>query len=220
MVRCKNLLLITNRHRIGQLDYANENMSSLWPLDIRFFRYDVRIEKEIFGLPSQMWSRLGKKSWKTFCFFSIFLENRHQKKVFYKNIGLISSTKNSLERFLMPFRLQNSYTKKFLPLELFSSKHCIISLVSHTCDYAPHCKWKTSNTEPKKLFVAWISSVNYPVPGISKCLSMENFPKGFLRTYGDICLFLTFLFPITIVFSFISFMIHEGKKVFRQVMAT
>jgi hypothetical protein len=66
MVRCKNLLLITNRHRIGQLDYANENMSSLWPLDIKFFRYDVRIEKEIFGLPSQMWSRLGKKSWKTF----------------------------------------------------------------------------------------------------------------------------------------------------------
>jgi len=62
MVRYGNLLLITNRHRIGQLDYTNENMSSLRPLDIKFFRYDVRIEKEIFGLPSQMWSRLGKKS--------------------------------------------------------------------------------------------------------------------------------------------------------------
>ena len=72
MVRYGNLLLITNRHRIGQLDYTNANMSSLWPLDIRFFRYDVRIEKEIFSLPSQTWSRLGKKSWKTFCFFSIF----------------------------------------------------------------------------------------------------------------------------------------------------
>ena len=50
MVRCKNLLLITNRHRIGQLDYTNANMSSLRPLDIKFFRNDVRIEKEIFWL--------------------------------------------------------------------------------------------------------------------------------------------------------------------------
>ena len=41
---------------------------------------------------------------KLFCFFLIFLENRHQKKVFYKNNGLISSTKNSLERLLMPFQ--------------------------------------------------------------------------------------------------------------------
>ena len=29
MVRYGNLLLITNKHRIGQLDYTNENMSSL-----------------------------------------------------------------------------------------------------------------------------------------------------------------------------------------------
>ena len=62
MVRYGNLLLITNRHRIGQLDYTNANMFSLRPLDIKFFRHDVRIEKEIFGLPSQTWSRLGKKS--------------------------------------------------------------------------------------------------------------------------------------------------------------
>ena len=103
MVRYENLLLITKRHRIRQLDYINENMSSLWPLDIKFFRYDVRIEKEIFGLPSQTWSRLGKKSWKNFGSSSYFLKNIHQEKVFYKNNGLISSTKNSLERFLMPF---------------------------------------------------------------------------------------------------------------------
>ena len=49
MVRYGNLLLITNRHRIGQLDYANENMSSLWPLDIKFFRHNVRIERKFLA---------------------------------------------------------------------------------------------------------------------------------------------------------------------------
>ena len=103
MVRCGNLLLITNRHRIGQLDYINENMFPLWPLDINFFRHDTRIEKEIFWLTFTNVEQIRKEILKNFCFFSILLENRHQKKVFYKNNGLISLTKNSLERFLMPF---------------------------------------------------------------------------------------------------------------------
>jgi hypothetical protein len=72
-------------------------------LDIKFFRHDVRLEKEIFWLTFTNVEQIRKEILKNFCFFSILLENRHQKKVFYKNIGLISSTKNSLERFLMPF---------------------------------------------------------------------------------------------------------------------
>ena len=103
MVRYGNLLLITNRHRIGQLDYTNANMFSLWPLDIKFFRYDVEIEKEIFGLPSQTWSRLGKKSWKTFfASSSHFLKTDIRRKCFM-NIGLISSTKKFSGKTLNAF---------------------------------------------------------------------------------------------------------------------
>ena len=131
---------------------------------------------------------------------------------FIKNWNNISN-KSSLIRLLIPFKGYRFLTQRSFAIRIVLFQTLYYFLWSVTLVITHRIvNGRQVIRSLKKLFVAWISSVNYPVPGISKCLSMENFPKGFLCTYGDICLFLTFFFPITIVISFISFMIHEGKK--------
>ncbi len=78
----------------------------------------IQRQKGNFWLTFTNVEQIRKEILKKRSFFLILLENRHQEKVFYKNNGLISSTKNSLERFLMPFKVIDFLYKEVFAIRI------------------------------------------------------------------------------------------------------